>query len=361
MTRARKFTIAILLLSGFATLSLVITNKLNAYLLAEYKARSVPVEPEHDGNGVFGKINGQSFVMDGAIYNMDMKILTLRQGSDFFADRELEFFLFDNEKTSFSVTNGNASSPVHVYVSWKQTGQSVPATETFMSGDISRLNLNFLGINDTHILGTIDLEVDTELPTKVKGNFIAKLKNKKGATSENETLVEVSPVEQIKKMSVSLLEEEFTGLQVNIKRWEYYGTGLYNENFELDPVNGKQRGRTVVVFDVNGSASDIREFRFLRTGDNWVVERQTGAGDASMIEGNSEKKWKAINFAELEEYVQRNVLVRVRVTTNEDIQREGKLVALVDGRAQIIKGTLSKGLIFEITESEVEKIEVFTD
>ncbi len=129
-----------------------------------------------------GRIHGQPFVVENAELSND--ILTLRQGRDFFADREFVIFVFGLdgklEGQQVVVKDGApvGKSSCHVHMKWLVQGKSLPETAMFMPTDGYGIRIAF-GQRDpkTGLLpGYIVLRMPDKEQSFVQGYFYAKRK-----------------------------------------------------------------------------------------------------------------------------------------------------------------------------------------
>ena len=128
-------------------------------------------------DAVAGTIKGQKFTYSKSSLNKSMGLLTITEGEDFFADREVKIFLFlkegesvENRTWNFTAT-GNGMFP-HVHLSWKEGGpDGVPKNEIATSG--YQLELKTGAISNGAITGSINLKVTGKTPAQLKGNFNA--------------------------------------------------------------------------------------------------------------------------------------------------------------------------------------------
>lgn len=90
---------------------------------------------EYPKSPASGKIHGVPFKVENAELNNG--ILTLRQGKDFFADRQFMIFLFGNKNQTFENTSylSPADNGAHVHVSSRRPGESCPHTDMYFSSD----------------------------------------------------------------------------------------------------------------------------------------------------------------------------------------------------------------------------------
>lgn len=129
-----------------------------------------------------GRIHGQPFAVENAELSND--ILTLRQGRDFFADREFVIFLFgldgklDGQQIVIKDGAPAGKSSCHVHMKWLVPGKSLPETAMFMPTDGYGIRLAF-GQRDpkTGLLpGYIVLRIPDKEQSFVQGYFYAKRK-----------------------------------------------------------------------------------------------------------------------------------------------------------------------------------------
>ena len=128
-----------------------------------------------------GSLNGQAFVVEGAEFNNGN--LTLRQGRDFFADREVLIFLFGLEGNpdgqQIAVRHGEpvgGKGTCHVHMSYKVPGKDLPTTKMFMPSDGYGIRLAFGQRKNGLLPGYIVLRLPDKAQSYVQGYFYAKLK-----------------------------------------------------------------------------------------------------------------------------------------------------------------------------------------
>ena len=124
---------------------------------------------------VAGFLNGRKMVADWA--EIDDSIMTIRQGDDFFAQRELKIFTFSNKPLENSVIDSKLITGItpHIYISWRDEGDSVPKTETLM-GDYE-LTLSFGKATELGMPYTIMFKTDKFKNTQITGNGIVTFKD----------------------------------------------------------------------------------------------------------------------------------------------------------------------------------------
>ncbi len=133
-----------------------------------------------------GQIAGLPFTVEKA--TLRDGILTLRQGGDFFADREVSIFLFLKEgespagrKWQFGANKGMGQP--HVHLAWRENGQDLPKTKIFMSD--YQLNLEFDRPAKDGLPGRIVLTTPDEKKSTVNGTFTAQFEPKKPAVASS--------------------------------------------------------------------------------------------------------------------------------------------------------------------------------
>lgn len=121
-----------------------------------------------------GQIAGLPFTVEKA--TLKDGILTLRQGSEFFADREVAIFLFLKKGESpvgrkWEITESKDLNNPHVHFSWRDAGQSLPKTRILMND--YRLHLEFLPGKNGAVNGRIALSAAGPQHSRVSGTFVA--------------------------------------------------------------------------------------------------------------------------------------------------------------------------------------------
>lgn len=127
-----------------------------------------------------GQVAGLPFTVEKA--TLKDGILTLRQGNDFFADREVAIFLFlkDGESPvgrTWDVSTGKDMNHPHVHFSWRDAGQSLPKTKIVMND--YRLHLALTPGANGAVNGRIALIAPGEQNSRVNGTFTAQVTAKR--------------------------------------------------------------------------------------------------------------------------------------------------------------------------------------
>jgi hypothetical protein len=128
-----------------------------------------------------GRLKGQPFVVEGA--DLSNGILTLRQGRDFFADRQVVIFIFHLDGKldgqQIAVRDGEpvaGKGTCHVHMGYKVPGKDVPATQIFMPSDGYGIKLAFGQSKNGMLPGYIVLRLPDKEQSFVQGYFYAKVK-----------------------------------------------------------------------------------------------------------------------------------------------------------------------------------------
>jgi len=139
---------------------------------ADLKKVAIPNRP------AAGQIHGKPFRVEKAELD-SQNILTLRQGKEFFADRDFKVFLFlSGEKPDGKTIEVNASSRMgmtaHVHMSWMEAKRTIPQIE--MAMDKYTMRLVFGKRKNGKITGQIYLCMPDTQKSYVAGHFTAALK-----------------------------------------------------------------------------------------------------------------------------------------------------------------------------------------
>ncbi len=124
-----------------------------------------------------GKVAGKAFTLQSATFSNG--ILTLRQGKDFFADRQFMIFLLPKPGEEFEdrlievAASGGFGSP-HIHMSYRAGPDTMPKTEMFMQGYAMRIY--FGRPKNGKLPGRIYLCLPDKGKSFVAGNFSAVVK-----------------------------------------------------------------------------------------------------------------------------------------------------------------------------------------
>lgn len=128
-----------------------------------------------------GKVHGQPFVVQGAEMTSN-NIITLRQGSDFFADREITIFVFGAKGAldgqTILLKNGEHEGPLdcHVHLGWKVPGKDLPEHKSYFGSEGIGMKLTFGQRKDGLLPGYILLRMPDAQKSYLEGYFYARLK-----------------------------------------------------------------------------------------------------------------------------------------------------------------------------------------
>ena len=129
---------------------------------------------------VTGRIQGQPFNMEKV--TLEGSWLKFREGKDFFADREMDVVVFEDDPTklsgrTFTVPTKEFGSHPHIWMKWKEAGGDVPKQRNFM--DRYALRLEFGALSGGKLPGKIYLCVPDKEKSFVAGTFEAQVKQKR--------------------------------------------------------------------------------------------------------------------------------------------------------------------------------------
>jgi hypothetical protein len=126
--------------------------------------------------GLAGKVHGQPFVPDKV--KVENGNLTMRRGTDFFADQEVNILLFlkEGEKLdgkTFEVASGSGFGSPHIQLHYKVAGENFPKVDMFM--EKYAMKLEFGKESDDKLPGKIYLCTPDEAKSYVAGTFVAEV------------------------------------------------------------------------------------------------------------------------------------------------------------------------------------------
>jgi hypothetical protein len=128
-------------------------------------------------SSVRGRIHGKAFTLEDA--KIENGILTLREGEDFFADREIVAFLFlkkgeTAEGKVFNIKKESGFNSPHIHMKWMEDGKDIPQVEMFMKNYAMRLT--FGNIKGDILPGKIYICLPDDMKSFAVGSFNAKIK-----------------------------------------------------------------------------------------------------------------------------------------------------------------------------------------
>ena len=150
------------------------------------RAEKETTDTEPDGSGwtmklagtatpsgaVTGRIRGQPFKTDKV--SLQAGWLKFAQGMEFFADREMDVVIFENDVAklsgqSFTVPSADSMMNPHILMLWKEAGENVPKQRTFM--ERYALRLEFGPVSGGKLPGKIYLCVPDVEKSFIAGTF----------------------------------------------------------------------------------------------------------------------------------------------------------------------------------------------
>jgi len=125
-------------------------------------------------DSVSGHIDGDSFTYSKATLSKNMGLLSISDGEDFIADREVKIFLFPKpgeslENRTWKIDPETTGSVPHVHLRWEENGAF--KTDSMVSG--YQMELTTGAIEDGIVTGSIELKITGEVSAELKGNFSA--------------------------------------------------------------------------------------------------------------------------------------------------------------------------------------------
>jgi hypothetical protein len=126
---------------------------------------------------VTGRIQGQPFKMEKA--TLENGWLKFLEGKDFFADREMDVVLFENDPAklsgrTFTVPKEESGGNPHIWMKWKEKGGNVPKQRNFM--ERYALRLEFGKLSNGKLPGKLYLCVPDTEKSFVAGTFEVQVK-----------------------------------------------------------------------------------------------------------------------------------------------------------------------------------------
>ena len=121
-------------------------------------------------------IHGEPFHVQDAM--LENGILTLRQGQNFFADREIKIFTFKSMKeepygTVFHASTSQKYGVPHVHLSWMEKGKNLPKIKIYSGGYSMVLRIGQR--EGDFVPGSIYVCLPDEQHSFVAGSFRAKI------------------------------------------------------------------------------------------------------------------------------------------------------------------------------------------
>lgn len=221
-----------------------------------------------------GQVRGQAFTLESAV--LENGILHLKQGKEFFADREFVVFLFTKEKGSIPENRSwnfkaeKAYDRPHIHIGFKKPGESMPDHDMFMSGYSMKLELG--KESGKKIPGKIWLcveaekekgESDTaERKSWIAGTFTATVKGfilRNGQADRTEDALELLPW-----LAEERLQKENAGKKVKV-------TNSAGGTMTTGKSTGS--GSSDVEWTLDGVAKGWLKGRFEKKNNEWAVSK----------------------------------------------------------------------------------------
>ncbi len=221
-----------------------------------------------------GQVRGQAFTLESAV--LENGILHLKQGKEFFADREFVVFLFTKEKgaipenRTWSFKAEKAYDRPHIHIGFKKPGESMPDHDMFMSGYSMKLELG--KESGKKIPGKIWLCVEAEKEkgesdtadrkSWIAGTFTATVKGfilRNGEADRSEDALELLPW-----LAEERLQKDNAGKKVKVTK---SAGGMMT--------TGKTTGSgaTDVEWTLDGVAKGWLKGRFEKKNNEWSVSK----------------------------------------------------------------------------------------
>jgi hypothetical protein len=129
---------------------------------------------------VAGRIQGQAFKMEKV--TLEEGWLKFREGKDFFADREIDVVLFENDPAklsgrTFIVPKEESGINPHIWMKWKEEGGNSPKQKSFTDG--YALRMEFGQLSEGKLPGKIYVCVPDTEKSFVAGTFEVPIKQTK--------------------------------------------------------------------------------------------------------------------------------------------------------------------------------------
>lgn len=128
-------------------------------------------------SAVTGRIHGQPFKLEKV--TLENGGLNFVEGKDFFADREVDVVLFENNTAklsgrTFVVPKEEFGTTPHIWMKWKEEGENAPKQRAFMDRYVMRLEFGKLAAGK--LPGKIYLCLPDKEKSFIAGTFVVRVK-----------------------------------------------------------------------------------------------------------------------------------------------------------------------------------------
>ena len=277
MTNTSKILLVVLVIVLLIPVLIYSTNRINDFAVKQ----AVKVESDLNNikfnipeQSVSGQLHGQAFHIDRAEFSMKNNTLKLREGGDFFSDREVTIkfpgkdipqgktYMTKTEKTgTYSKDTLSVGGEPNVNISWKPPGSKFSSTDFLMDNNYD-FYLELGHIDGDELEGKIHLQVHDQYKSHARGTFAALITDHEGTL----TTINVSKdsFDTLKYLMRNYLTEKFP--QDTIEILEFIG-GSYTSSGPDE----KRHGNMLVLFKGNeGNIQNLR-FQFAKNESGWYV------------------------------------------------------------------------------------------
>lgn len=218
------------------------------------------VYPEH---AVLGRVNGREMLADRA--QLKNEALTIRQGDDFFATRQLTIFLFNKGPLSGLEVGSDGINGLrpHAHVSWRDEGENLPETEVLMDG--FDLSLRFGKETEFGVPYAIRFKTDRVNDTQVAGKGFATFKEIKVKDGKLDRTFD--SFDTLDYIAAEYLQEKNGGVAVEI-------TDRFDGHYSSGHDNGMEQGYLGVEYKQGDDEVALARLQLKKDAAGWQVVKQ---------------------------------------------------------------------------------------